>query len=207
MDVYDFNNDGGGGTPLKYNPAVEEPKVPRQERNSDRDSGYNGQRNIIEQKNNEIKEQGTGPMMSSMSFSTPIEELDYSGGMENEHMAPVDSGAGVYQSQQQVVKKKRRDVDSDSETDSDDESIPDRRRRRHRRGGNPLGITNEQYEAVLLVLIVSVIFYPDVQAKLASQIPQFMNSDGSRSMVGLFVSGLLVAMFVWIARHFLIKAR
>ena len=211
MDVYDLNNnDGGGGTPLKYNPNMNDDiKVPRQERNMTRDSGYDGQRNVIEQKNNEANHQGTGPMMSSMSFSTPIEELDYSGGMEGDTMAPVDNGGGVFPAQQQRRQRDRKHSPADeysSEEESDNESAETRSKSRSGRG-YPLGLTREQYEAVILVVIVSLVFYPDVQAKLAKNIPQFMNADGSRSLSGLFVSGLLVAMLVWVARRFILTAR
>jgi ABC-type glycerol-3-phosphate transport system permease component len=68
----------------------------------------------------------------------------------------------------------------------------------------PLGLTKEQYEAVIVAVLVALVFYPEVQAKLAIYIPNFMSRDGSRSMAGLAVSGLIVAIGFYLARRYFV---
>ena len=68
----------------------------------------------------------------------------------------------------------------------------------------PLGLTKEQYEAVIVAALVALVFYPDVQAKLAIYIPNFMSKDGSRSLAGLAVSGLIVAAGFYMARRYFV---
>ena len=68
----------------------------------------------------------------------------------------------------------------------------------------PLGLTKEQYEALIVAVLVGLVFYPDVQAKLAIYIPNFMSKDGSRSLAGLAASGLFVAVGFYLARRYFV---
>tara|TARA_R110002072_G_scaffold13429_4_gene56465 strand:+ start:13156 stop:13683 length:528 start_codon:yes stop_codon:yes gene_type:complete len=71
---------------------------------------------------------------------------------------------------------------------------------------NPFSLTDEQMQALVVAVCAAIAFSEPVQAKLGSTIPQFLAESGSRSMVGLLVSGLVAAIFFYFGQRFVMKA-
>ena len=70
---------------------------------------------------------------------------------------------------------------------------------------NPLNLTDEQMEALIVGVVAVVAFSKPVQEKLAQMIPQFMNESGSRSTVGMVLSGLVAALVYFFTQRFVLK--
>ena len=70
---------------------------------------------------------------------------------------------------------------------------------------NPLNLTDEQMEALIVGVVAVVAFSKPVQEKLAQMIPQFMNENGSRSTVGMVLSGLVAALVYFFTQRFVLK--
>jgi hypothetical protein len=69
---------------------------------------------------------------------------------------------------------------------------------------NPLGMTDEQYQALIAGLCAIVAFSNPIQEKLLSAVPQFM-ADGARTTSGLIASGLIAAIIFYFVQRMLIK--
>jgi hypothetical protein len=211
MEMYDLNSGGGGGTPLTYSPNIPDNgtgtglNVPKPGSHTERDTGYEAQRSALEQKNNDTKQQDKPMQMSSMAFSTPISDLDYDVPVNNQmstdmhtvippqaSMAPHEMLMAQPMPQPPASPQQAPPVAASTPTPA----VADNK--------YPLGLTKEQYEAVIVAVLVALVFYPDVQAKLAVYIPNFMSRDGSRSMAGLAVSGLIVAVGFYMARRYFV---
>lgn len=204
MEMYDLSSGGGGGTAITYNPQV--PEVPKPGSSTERDTGYEAQRSAFERKNNDAQQQEKPMQMSSMAFSTPISELDYDDNMNGPqgpgsadmHMIiPPQSSVAPHemlmaQPQAQQAPQVQVAAAAPPSPVYEDKKYP-------------LGLTKEQYEALIVAILVALVFYPDVQAKLAIYIPNFMSKDGSRSMAGLAASGLIVAVGFYLGRRYLVN--
>ena len=59
---------------------------------------------------------------------------------------------------------------------------------------NPFDLTDEQLHAVLVAACTAAAISKPVQEKLASTIPQFLNTQGNRSLVGLASTGAVTAV-------------
>ena len=209
MEMYDLNNSGGGGTPLTYNPSIPDTgagtglNVPTPGSQTDRDTGYEAQRMALERKNNDAQQQDKPMQMSSMAFSTPISDLEYEEPMNN-HMStdmhtvipPQASVAPHEMLMAQPAQKVQQMPPTPTPEPVKPVAVEEKK--------YPLGLTKEQYEAVIVAVLVALVFYPEVQAKLAVYIPNFMSKDGSRSMAGLAVSGLIVAVGFYLARRYFV---
>lgn len=67
---------------------------------------------------------------------------------------------------------------------------------------NPMNLTDEQMQAVIVAVCTAIAISKPVQEKLASAVPQFLNGQGSRSMVGLASTGLVAGiLFFLISRY------
>jgi hypothetical protein len=64
---------------------------------------------------------------------------------------------------------------------------------------NPLGLTDEQFQAAIAGLSAVVAFSKPVQDKLADMIPKFFNEAGNMSSTGMAVSALLAAIVFFFA--------
>lgn len=197
MDTFDLNS-GGGGTPLTYSPSIPDNgagtglNVPVTDKNRERSTGYDSQRNLTERKNNDNKHQGN-MQMSSMSFSTPIEELGYGEPMDDGGFIPSQSSIAPHE----MLAQKPHYVQQQEMMKEPEVKPPPPPEKTY-----PLGLTKDQFEALALVALVALIFYPMVQAKLALYVPNFMDADGSRSVVGLLLSGALVAIGFYLIRRY-----
>ena len=69
---------------------------------------------------------------------------------------------------------------------------------------NPMNLTDEQMDAVIAALSALVAFSTPAQDRLGAFIPNF-EIDGTRTMTGMLVSGVLVAIVYFLTRRFVIK--
>ena len=207
MEMYDLNAGGGGGTPLTYNPSVPDNgasglSVPKPGNSKERDTGYDAQRSAIDRKNNYIRQQDKPMQMSSMAFSTPISELEYEEPMNNSMSADMHTiippQASVAPHEMLMAQPAQQMQQKPPSPEPSTPVVVEEKK-------YPLGLTKEQYEALIVAALVAVVLYPEVQAKLAMYIPNFMSRDGSRSMAGLAVSGLIVAVSFYIARRYFVE--
>jgi len=206
MEMYDLNSSGGGGgTPLTYSPNIPDTgagtglNVPKPGSQTDRDTGYEAQRMALERKNNDAQQQDKPMQMSSMAFSTPISDLDYEEPMNNHMSADMHT---VIPPQASVAPHEMLMAQQAPQPPATPPPAPTPVVAAEKK--YPLGLTKEQYEAVIVAVLVALVFYPEVQAKLAIYIPNFMSRDGSRSMAGLAVSGLIVAIGFYLARRYFV---
>jgi hypothetical protein len=207
MEMYDLNSGGGGGTPLTYSPSVPDNgagaglNVPKPGSQTERDTGYEAQRMALERKNNDTQQQDKPMQMSSMAFSTPISDLDYEEPMNNMMSADMHTvippQASVAPHEMLMAQQAPQPPATPPPAAAPAPAPPVEKK-------YPLGLTKEQYEALIVAVLVGLVFYPDVQAKLAVYIPNFMSKDGSRSLAGLAASGLIVALGFYLARRYFV---
>ena len=69
---------------------------------------------------------------------------------------------------------------------------------------NPMNMTDEQMQALMVAVAASIAFSDPVQAKLGSAIPNFL-VDGERSMTGLAISGLAAAGLFYFTKRFMTR--
>lgn len=67
---------------------------------------------------------------------------------------------------------------------------------------NPMNLTDDQMQALIVAVCTGVSISKPVQEKLAGTIPQFLNAQGSRSMIGLASTGLVAALLFYVARKY-----
>jgi hypothetical protein len=67
---------------------------------------------------------------------------------------------------------------------------------------NPFGITDDQFEALIVAACAAVAISKPVQEKLANFVPSFLNDQGNRSTVGLASTGMVAAVAFYIARRY-----
>ena len=207
MEMYDLNSGGGGGTPLTYSPSIPDNgtgtglNVPKPGSQTERDTGYEAQRMALERKNNDTQQQDKPMQMSSMAFSTPISDLDYEEPMNNMMSADMHTvippQASVAPHEMLMAQQAPQPPATPPPAAAPAPAPPVEKK-------YPLGLTKEQYEALIVAVLVGLVFYPDVQAKLAVYIPNFMSKDGSRSLAGLAASGLIVAVGFYLARRYFV---
>jgi hypothetical protein len=207
MEMYDLNSSGGGGTPLTYSPSVPDNgagtglNVPKPGSQTERDTGYEAQRMALERKNNDTQQQDKPMQMSSMAFSTPISDLEYEEPMNNMMSADMHTVIPPQASvapHEMLMAQQAPQPPATPPPAAAPAPAPSVEKK------YPLGLTKEQYEALIVAVLVGLVFYPDVQAKLAVYIPNFMSKDGSRSLAGLAVSGLIVAVGFYLARRYFV---
>jgi hypothetical protein len=207
MEMYDLNSSGGGGTPLTYSPSVPDNgagtglNVPKPGSQTERDTGYEAQRMALERKNNDTQQQDKPMQMSSMAFSTPISDLEYEEPMNymmSADMHTVIPPQASVAPHEMLMAQQAPQPPATPPPAAAPAPAPSVEKK------YPLGLTKEQYEALIVAVLVGLVFYPDVQAKLAVYIPNFMSKDGSRSLAGLAVSGLIVAVGFYLARRYFV---
>lgn len=67
---------------------------------------------------------------------------------------------------------------------------------------NPLNLTDEQMQAVVVAVCSIIAFSKPVQDRLSGFVPQF-SADGSRTLTGLAVSGAIVGVMFLISQRYL----
>jgi hypothetical protein len=64
---------------------------------------------------------------------------------------------------------------------------------------NPLGLTDEQFQAAIAGLAAVAAFSKPVQEKLADMIPKFLSEAGELSTTGMAVTAILAAVIFYFA--------
>ena len=67
---------------------------------------------------------------------------------------------------------------------------------------NPLNLTDDQFEALVVAACAAAAISKPVQEKLANFVPSFLNDQGNRSAVGLASTGLVAAIAFYIAKRY-----
>jgi len=67
---------------------------------------------------------------------------------------------------------------------------------------NPFNLTNEQMQAVVVAACTAAAISKPVQEKLANYVPQFLNEQGHRSMVGLAATGAVAAGIFYVLKKY-----
>ena len=67
---------------------------------------------------------------------------------------------------------------------------------------NPMNLTDEQMQALVVAVCTAAAISKPVQEKLASTVPKFLNAQGNRSMVGLASTGLVAAVLFYFAKRY-----
>ena len=67
---------------------------------------------------------------------------------------------------------------------------------------NPMNLTDDQMQALIVAVCTAAAISKPVQEKLAGTIPQFLNAQGNRSMVGLASTGVVAAALFYFARKY-----
>jgi hypothetical protein len=130
---------------------------------------------VVEEKKEEII---SGPI--EMDFSTPIQDvmpsapLDDSPGLSGPYLSPSNNrvmgvSPGIVGSESKPVSK------------------------------NPLGVSEEQFQAIIAGVIAVVAFSKPVQSKLAELVPKFLSESGDISTTGMVVSALIAAVLFYFA--------
>jgi hypothetical protein len=70
---------------------------------------------------------------------------------------------------------------------------------------NPLGLTDEQFQAALAGVAGVLAFSKPVQSKLRNMIPKFVNDSGDTSLTGLIATALVVAIIFYFAKKFIME--
>lgn len=69
---------------------------------------------------------------------------------------------------------------------------------------NPMNLTDDQMQALIVAVATAAAISKPVQEKLAGTIPQFLNAQGGRSMVGLASTGLVAALLFYVAHKYVL---
>lgn len=71
---------------------------------------------------------------------------------------------------------------------------------------NPFNLTDEQLTALVVAACTAIAVSKPVQDRLASSVPKFLNEQGSRSFVGLAVTGIVAAIIFYIGKDYIVKS-
>ena len=145
------------------------------------DMGYDAQRKALEEKNNSI-EQDT----DKMDFSTPLDEImDTQEVQAPPHMVPQP---GVMMPQQPMMAPPQPMIQQQKT------AAPKQ---------NPMNLTDEQMDALLVGAIAVMAFSKPIQEKVASFVPTSFAENGSRTMTGIAVTGLIAASGFYFGKRFI----
>ena len=70
---------------------------------------------------------------------------------------------------------------------------------------NPINLTDEQMEALIVGVVAIIAFSKPVQEKLTQMVPQFVGENGSRSTVGVAISGIVATVIFYFGRKMVMK--
>ena len=196
MENMDFGS--GGSTMIQYLPTVDDLPPPAPEPIMDRQMGVQTRADAI--RPGEVPPAGPGASMfmektseasnnTMMDFSTPISDVMPSASFDMDDSAPggVNSAAYVSPTSNRVTAVSPGMIGA----------APSKKT------GNPLGLTDEQFQAAVAGLVALAAFSKPVQDKLADTIPKFMSEAGELSTTGMAVSALLAAVLFYFALKFL----
>lgn len=113
-------------------------------------------------------------------FSTPIEEV-----MQNEIMGSQMAPSAAVQRRHEEQQPQERKKSAAS--------------------GNPFGLTDDQFQAVLAGVSAVVAFSGPVQSRLRTMVPKFVGESGDVSLTGLAVTALVAAIVFYIIKKYVIE--
>lgn len=67
---------------------------------------------------------------------------------------------------------------------------------------NPFDLTDEQLDALIVIVATGISISKPIQEKLASSVPRFLNAQGNRSLVGLGSTGVVAAIVFYVTRKY-----
>jgi len=67
---------------------------------------------------------------------------------------------------------------------------------------NPFNLTDEQMQVLIVSICTAAAISKPVQEKLAIYVPQFLNEQGQRSMVGLAATGAVAAGIFYVIKRY-----
>ena len=196
MENMDFGS--GGSTMIQYLPTIDDLPPPAPEPIMDRQMGVQTRADVI--RPGEVPPAGPGAAMfiektseannnTMMDFSTPISDVMPSASFDMDDSAPggVNSAAYVSPTSNRVTAVSPGMIGA---TPS-------------KKTGNPLGLTDEQFQAAVAGLAAVLAFSKPVQDKLADTVPKFLSEAGDMTPTGMAVSALLAAVLFYFALKFL----
>ena len=196
MENMDFGS--GGSTMIQYIPTVDDLPPPAPEPIMDRQMGIQTRADTI--RPGEIPPAGPGAVMfnektsvannnTMMDFSTPISDVMPSASFDVDDSAPggVNSAAYTSPTTNRVTAVSPGMIGA----------APSKK------SGNPLGLTDDQFQAAVAGLAAVLAFSKPVQDKLADMVPKFLSEAGDMTPTGMAVSALLAAVLFYFALKFL----
>jgi hypothetical protein len=191
MENMDFGS--GGSTMIQYLPTIDE--LPQQpEPVMDRQMGIQTRADTI--RPGEVPPAGPGAVMfnektsvannnTMMDFSTPISDVMPSSSFDMDDSAPggVNSAAYVSPTSNRVTAVSPGMIGASPS----------------KKTGNPLGLTDDQFQAAVAGLAAVLAFSKPVQEKLADVVPKFLSEAGDMTATGMAVSALLAAIVFYFA--------
>lgn len=191
MENMDFGS--GGSTMIQYLPTIDE--LPQQpEPVMDRQMGIQTRADTI--RPGEVPPAGPGAVMfnektsvannnTMMDFSTPISDVMPSASFDMDDSAPggVNSAAYVSPTSNRVTAVSPGMIGASPS----------------KKTGNPLGLTDDQFQAAVAGLAAVLAFSKPVQEKLADVVPKFLSEAGDMTATGMAVSALLAAIVFYFA--------
>jgi len=69
--------------------------------------------------------------------------------------------------------------------------------------GNPFGLTDDQFLALIAGVSAVITFSEPVPGKLSSYVPKFFSESGKHSITGMIVSALVAAIVFYFAKQFI----
>jgi hypothetical protein len=191
MENMDFGS--GGSTMIQYLPTIDE--LPQQpEPVMDRQMGIQTRADTI--RPGEVPPAGPGAVMfnektsvannnTMMDFSTPISDVMPSASFDMDDSAPggVNSAAYVSPTSNRVTAVSPGMIGASPS----------------KKTGNPLGLTDDQFQAAVAGIAAVLAFSKPVQEKLADMIPKFLSEAGDMTATGMGVSALLAAVIFYFA--------
>jgi hypothetical protein len=192
MENMDFGS--GGSTMIQYIPTVDD--LPPQQQTLDRQMGANTRSEPVGR--GEVPPAGPGsiPLFQDektsdqnnnmMDFSSSIADVMPSASFEDSP-GGVNSSTYVSPTTQRVTAVSPGMIGA----------APSKKT------GNPLGLTDDQFQAAVAGLAALLAFSKPVQDKLADSIPKFMTEAGEMSTTGMAVTALIVAALYYFALKFL----
>lgn len=168
-----FDFNTSGSTELKYIPTVEE---------IDRPEPVNTRNGTEEFR---VPPPEINSKQIEMDFSTPISDVMPSAAFDSAE----DSAAYVSPTTQRVTGIAPGMIGGPPSTKSG--------------GKNPLGLTDEQFQAAVAGVVAVIAFSKPVQDKLADMVPKFLNEAGNLSPSGMAITALITAIMFYLALNVL----
>jgi hypothetical protein len=194
MENMDFGS--GGSTMIQYIPTIDD-LPPQQPQSLDRQMGSNTRSEPVGR--GEVPPAGPGALPlfqdektsdqnnNMMDFSSSIADVMPSASFEDDTPGGVNSATYTSPTTQRVTAVSPGMIGSSPA----------------KKTGNPLGLTDEQFQAAVAGIAALLAFSKPVQDKLADSIPKFMSEAGELSTTGMAVTALIVAALYYFALKFL----